>query len=266
MSQIPKHGLLAAIIVLAFAAVLPLRAQNPAVAPDSTLYITYSLFSNDGQTTVSWVVCGSTQDSEGCFDSGSLGPFVAVGAMIEGLPSVAGDVVTRAIYVVDSGSATVKLYVYKRTDTITDSFDTTTITLFRTVSLPLTGGSTALTSMAANSGYLFIGTDQSPQAVEVTKSNLAVTKVGGFSPPINVTAITADQYGYVTVTQGNSGGESGFYLFGPNGAGEEDGGGADFVVGTQQAVSPSALLNSNVQPAPRPGYHPKASSGQAEAK
>jgi hypothetical protein len=266
MSQISNHRVLAAIILLAFAALLPLHAQGAAAAPDSTLYITYSLFSSSGQTTVSWVICGSTQESEGCFDSGSLGPFVAVGAMIEGTPSVQGSVVTRAIYVVDSGSASVKLYVYKRTDTITASFDTTKITLAHTVTLPLTGGTTALCSMAANSGFLFIGTDQSPEAVEVTKSNLKVTQLGGFSPPINVTAVTADQYGNVAVTQGNSSGESGFSLYGPNGEGLEDGGGADFVVGTQQAVSPAALLNANVQPASRVGYRPKASPAQAEAK
>jgi hypothetical protein len=270
MSRIPNHRALAAMIVLALAAVVPLHAQDSAVlpaAPDSTLYTTYSLFGSSGDTTVSWVVCGSTQDTEGCYDSGSLGPFVGVGAMMEGTPFVNGNVVTRAIYVVDSGSAnSVKLYVYKKVDTITADFDTATVTLARIVKLPLTGGSAALCSMAANSGFLFIGTDQSPQGISVKKSTLAVTTLGGFSPPINVLSITADQYGYVTVTQGNSSGESGFSVFGPNGGGVEDGGGADFMLGTMQAVSPAPLLGgANAQPAPRRGYQPKASHAQAEA-
>ncbi len=83
--------------------------------------------------------------------------------------------------------------------------------------------------MAANPQFLFVGTDRSPQGVEVNKRNLTFSQVGGFSPPINVTAITADRYGYVTLTCGSfSGGQSGFYLFGPDGSLQEDGGGADF--------------------------------------
>jgi len=252
-----KHSILAMALV-AFAVAVPLHAQDSALpaAPDSTLYTTYSAFSGSGQTTVSWVVCGSTQQTSGCYDSGSIGPFVGIGAMMEGIPFVNGNVVTRAIYVVDSGAtSSVKLYFYKKVDTVTADFDTTTVTLVRTVKLPLTGGTTAQCFMAANSGFLFIGTDQSPQAVEVRKSNLSVTQLGGFSPPINVSAITADQYGYVTVTQGNSSSGSGFSVFWPTGGGEEDGGGADFMLGTMQAVSPAALLLApNAQLAPRRGY------------
>ena len=47
----------------------------------------------------------------------------------------------------------------QETDTISPTFDTVVVTLSKTV-LPLTGGSTALTSMAANTGFIFIGTDQ----------------------------------------------------------------------------------------------------------
>jgi hypothetical protein len=261
MSQISIHRVLAAIILLAFA-VVPAHAQAP-TAPDSTLYTTYSLYSSD--TTVSWVVCGSTTETEGCYASGSLGPFVAVGAMLEGNPAVSGNVVTRAIYVVDSGATDVKLYVYKKTDTVTAESDTVTVTLTHTITLPLTGGATVTTSMAANTGYLFIGTDLSPQGVEVKKSNLAVTTLGGFSPPMNVISITSDAYGYVTVTQANSSGESGFYLFGPNGGGEEDGGGSDFVLGTTQAVSLTSLASANAHPTRPIGYKPKASH-QADEK
>jgi hypothetical protein len=96
--------------------------------------------------------------------------------------------------------------------------------------------------MAGNKGFLFAGTNQSQSAVRIQKSNLSVTPIPGFSPPINVSAITADAYGYVTVTFGSfTGGESGFYVFGPDGLLREDGGGASFMLSTDQAVSFSSL-------------------------
>src|ERR1700691_2259611 len=116
--------------------------------------------------------------------------------------------------------------------------------------------------MAANANYLFIGTDQSAQGVEVRKSTLGVTKLPGFSPPLNVISITADQYGYVAVTQANSSGESAFSLFGLSGGEEEDGGGSDFVLGTTQAVVPTPNLITGALAKPRVplGYHPKPSA------
>lgn len=171
--------------------------------------------------------------------------------------------VTRFIYVVDSavgGGTGVSLSVYKKTDTITSSFDTTKVTLVKTVSLPLTGGVGAVTSMAANNGFLFIGTNQSPFAYRVQKSNLAVTQVGGFSPPINVTSITSDKYGYVTVTFG---GEvlndlNGNYQFGPDGNSVGDGGGAWFMLSTDVALTTGTLPPaSNFFPADRLVVRPK---------
>ncbi len=152
--------------------------------------------------------------------------------------------VTRAIYVLDiaSGGTGVVLNVYTKTDMVTPDFDTVQVTLSKTLTLPLIGGTAAGTSMAANSKFLFIGTNQSPQGVEIDKRTFSVTQVGGFSPPINVTAITADQYGYVTMTFGSfRAGENGFYVFGPDGSGEGDGGGADFMLNTVQAVLPATL-------------------------
>jgi hypothetical protein len=268
MSYISRFRVLATMVLLAFAAVIPVRAQNsaaPPAAPDSTLYTTYTLYSSNSQINLNWSVCGSTQETEGCYASGSLGPFVAVGAMMEGVPRINGDVVTRFIYVVDSGSENnVLLYVYKKVDTVSAESDTVTVTLTHTVTLPLTGGSTAKCSMAANANYLFIGSDQSPQGVEVRKSTLQVTPLGGFSPPLNVVAITADQYGYVAVTQANSSGESAFSLFGLNGEEQEDGGGSDFVLGTTQAVLPIPALITGAIAKPRvpQSYRPKASPPQ----
>jgi hypothetical protein len=251
------------IFLLLFGGAFLLHGQDTTTAsspPDVTLFTTYTLDSLDQN--VSWIVCGSTASSSGCYASGSLGPFGRAGALLEGNPSVnlSTNTVTRAIYVVDIASANgVVLYVYKKTDAVSSSFDTVTVTLSKTVTLPLAGGSTALCSMAANNGFLFIGTDQSPQAVRVQKNNLTVTQVGGFSPPINVTAITANKYGYVTVTQGHfSSGESGFSVFGPNGALQEDGGGADFMLNTATAVSTTTLPKSSVNPAQRLRVTPKA--------
>lgn len=243
MSQISRLSVLTTTWLLVFAAVIPARAQEaaapPAAPPDSTLYTTYT----GSKTSVGWIVCGSTSQSEGCYASGSIGPFVGVGAMLEGNPTVSGSVVTRSIYVVDSGGSNVTLYIYKKVDTVSASSDAVTVTLARTVSLPLTGGSTAACFMAANTKFLFVGTSVTSYAVEVNKRTLAITNVGGFSPPINVTSITSDQYGYVTVTQAG-----GFTVLGPDGSLREDGGGTDFMLGTTQAVSGSTLLGASAQP------------------
>lgn len=261
MYQTYSRYVRAALLLFAATAAVPLHAQHPAseaAAPDATLYTSYSLFSGGGQTTVDWLVCGSTTQSEGCYASGSLGPFVAVGAMLEGIPVTKGNVVTRAIYVVDSGSAnSVQLYVYKKTDTVTALDDTVVVTLARTIPLSsLIGGSTALVSMAANKTFLYVGTDQSSGAVEIRKSSFSLTQVGDFST--GVTSITSDEYGYIAITQGE-----GFTVLDPNGVGVEGGGGAQFLLGATQAVSLVPLVGSDAQHPhrlvvqPNTGPHPK---------
>ena len=247
MPKIHKHWILAAsIILLVLSPTVPVCAQVTSGPPDATLFTTYGIDAT--HTSVSWVVCGSTQQTEGCYDSGNLGPFGKVGALMEGNPSTnrTTNTVTRAIYVLDIASGSnlngVTLYVYKKTDTVTSTFDTTSVTLSKTISLPLVGGSSALASMAGNNKFLFIGTNNSPEAVEIQKSTFSITQIGGFSPPINVSAITADPYGYVTVQFGSfSTGENGFVVLGPDGGGREDGGGAAFMLSTVQAVLPSTL-------------------------
>jgi hypothetical protein len=232
--------------------------------PDSTLYTTYS-FSND-YTNVYLSVCGSTQQSFGCYGGATLGPFGRAGALIEGDPVVntQTQTVTRNIYVVDEadGGAGVKLYVYQKKDAVSPSFDTVTVKLINTIDLPLLGGTRVKTTMAANKQYLFIGTNKSPFAVRVQKRNLDVIQVGGFSPPINVSAITSDQYGYVTVTFGTVSGESGFYLFGPDGNLQEDGGGADILLGTSQGFTTANAGATGPSPAARMKVRYK--SGSAE--
>jgi hypothetical protein len=215
--------------------------STPAAAaePDATLFTTYTVATD--LKTANWVTCGSTQATEGCYSSGTIGPFGRIGAMLQDTAYYDGDIVTRVIYVLDVAAGTagndVTLFVYTRKDVISSTYDTTTVTLSRQISLPLVGGSTVTASMAENTPYLYVGTNQSLQAAAVKKSTWAVSSVGGFIPSIPVSSITSDNRGYVTVTFSSaSGAESGFYVFGPTGGGEEDGGGSNFLLNATNAV------------------------------
>jgi hypothetical protein len=206
-----------------------------AAAIDSGLYTTYT--TDNAKTTLYWTVCGSIGTGSGCYGLGSLGPFGQIGSIVEGSKSynVSKGTVTRYLYVIDQAYSStldgVELYAYKRVDTITSSYDTTTFTLEKTVSLPLTGGSSALTFVGANSGYLVIGTSLTAVPVEVAKKNYAITSLTIISQiPVS---ITADNYGYVTVTSAD-----GFFVVGPNGTLQEDGGGSPFIVNTLLGVQP----------------------------
>lgn len=263
-----KHHLATAALCLAISAQLPAMAAAQTNAPDSGLYTTYSF--GTGYTTAHLSVCGSTQESEGCYGSAALGPFGQAGALIEGNPSVntATGVVTRHIYVLDqaaNGGTGVTLYDYVKTDSVSASFDTVNVSLSSSVSLPLTGGSSAKAYMAADNSYLFIGTNQSSFALKVQKSNLSFNQIGGFSPPINVSSITSDAYGYVTVTFGGVTGSNGFYAYGPNGSLVEDGGGANFMVNTDNGLSTANLAATGASPASRMQVRMKKSASQSNA-
>jgi hypothetical protein len=229
-------------------ATLTLGAVSPALteaaAPDSTLFTTYTVATD--LKSAHYLVCGSTVQDEGCYSSGSLGPFAHIGSMLEGQPVVSGNTVTRKLYVLDVASGTsangVSLFVYTKTDVVSDSYDQVTVTLDQTVALPLVGGSTVTASMAGNDSYLFVGTNQSTQAARIAKDQLVVTTTGSFSPPIPFASATADTYGYVTVTFGAPGGQdSGFVVYGPTGALQEDGGGAQFSLNSANGVAPAPL-------------------------
>lgn len=241
----PRRRLLltTAMVLLVLSATVPAMAAGPI---DAGLYTTYSFY--NGFVNVDWVVCGQTHGWYGCYSSGRLGPFGNVGAVMEGAPSTKGNMVKRALYIVDvgtgSGVNTIKLYIYKKVDTIAPPNDSVTITLTKTVQLPLVGGTGASCFMAANSGFLFIGTNQSAQAVSVKKDNFAVTQLFEGAVGVNVSSITADKYGDVTVTQGNGVGDPpvfAFSVFGPNGELEEDGGGASYLLNTITGLSTSTL-------------------------
>ena len=237
---------------------IPIHAQDvaaPSTPPDSTLFTSYFFGSN--YQSLTWIVCGSTQQSEGCYGAGGLGPFGKVGAMIEGDPVVKGDTVTRGIFIVDVNGTggSVQLYGYKKVDVVSASSDTTTVTLIKQITLPLTGGGNATCTMVANKRFLYVTTDQSQQVLQIQKSNLQITTLG-FSQPIT---ITTDAYGFVTITSGGFSGSPGYFeQFNPDGEGVQDGGGSWFMLNTETAVSTGKLPPAEAQPPVHLGYHMKS--------
>jgi len=224
----------------ALLATASLASPSLAAAPDAGLETTYE-FSGD-LSTVFWVVCGYLPGSDGCYGSGSFGPFGHVGAMVEGFATTNGDSVQRAVYIVDvaggSSGKDVILYRYLKTDVITGgSFDTVTTQLTHQVTLPLVGGSGVRCSMAANSGFVAVGTDQSTSAVIVTKGSYKLQSIGGFSNAPTVTSITTDAYGYISVTFGGGSVIPGFVTIGPDGGFEFDGGGEAYMLSTGNGLS-----------------------------
>jgi hypothetical protein len=247
-------GLLIAIVTLPLGAQVPaasgVSAATMARRPSfSGLYTTY-LFGT-GDTSVSLIVCGAVAGSSGCYGSAYLGPFGHAGALIEGKPQPPHIGTTvRNLYVVDDAAgsgASVTLDVYKVTITADPPFATVSVVQTNTIALPLKGGTGAKTYMAADDVYLFIGTDQSPFAVQVNKYNLAFGEIGGFSPPANVSSITANDSGYVVVTFGSEG----FYAYGPNGSVDEDGGGAEYLLNSSNGLSTSNVSTSSMSSRPR---------------
>lgn len=202
---------------------------------DSGLFTTYT--TDSGKTTLYWVVCGSIGKSGGCYGAGQLGPFGQIGPIVEGAKviDIREGTVTRFLYVVDqaygSGQNGVALYLYQRIDTIASGNDHTTFTLKKTISLPLVGGSQSTVFLAANKGYLVIGTSNSTVPVEVNKYTKVVTPLTIISETPN--SITADNYGYVTVTSAD-----GFFVVGPDGALREDGGGSPFTINELLGIQP----------------------------
>lgn len=227
-------------IAVLFASLQNARAASP---PDANLYTSYS-FSNSLQQ-VNWLVCGSVPGSEGCYGSGSLGPFGSVGSLMEGNPQVLNaSAVTRTIYVVDTYSpknGKVVLNVFNKTEVIGNAQATFSIVLERTVILPLVGGQGVPAVMAANKGYLYIGTTWSTNAAFVDKQFYFPSPLGGFSPPCNVSSITADTYSFVTVTFGSSVGNGGTYIYSPTGEMVADGGLITYMLNAQNGLTPASL-------------------------
>ncbi len=228
--------------LLAFGSTPALCASNP----DAGFLTTYSVRGTSSPVFVDWVVCGNFPDGAGgCFGAGGFGPLGALGALLESPPKTVGHVVTRSVYVLDTASGNaangVTLYVYKKSDTIVEPFPSTTYSLVKKLKLPLMGGINARASMAANTGFLYIGTNLSSQAVQIVKNKWTVTVEDPSSDPITVTSITANSYGYVTVTHGSSSGDAGFKVYRPDGTLWEGGGGGSFILDTRNGFIPANL-------------------------
>lgn len=211
--------------VVAFFAVVTAHAAPP----DAGFYTGYSL---DYPGYVTFITCGSSPTSEGCYGSGTFGPFSRVGCMIEGMATTSGHVVTRAVFVIDvasgSESTGVTLYRYSKTDTIdpTSGDDTVHSTLTNTVALPLVGSATAACYIAGTTDFLYIGTDQTGSVIRVQKGPLTTTSVVANQPGSRIKALTADQYGFVSIETATSAANSDqFSLYAPSGRYMGDGGG-----------------------------------------
>jgi hypothetical protein len=200
---------------------------------------------------VSLTVCGSISESSGCYGSAFLTPFGHVGALIEGKPQPPrGATRVRDLYILDdaAGDGTgVTLDVYRETITAAPPFASVSVTQTGTIALPLKGGTGAKSYIAADDVYLFIGTDQSPFAVQLNKYNLSFEEIGGGSPLENVSSITANDDGYVSVIFGSDG----FYAYGPDGSLEESGGGAEYFLTSSNGLSTGTVSTSSMISKPR---------------
>jgi len=245
---------LAAVLLVTLAIALPAAAQQK--LPDSTLFTTYEV--NQGLTQLSWVTCGSLPKSEGCYGSGNFGPFTDACAIVQSVPAPLNfNTVVRYIYVLDTGSSAggVTLTAYKRTDVVGSTDDTITVTMIAVVPLPaIVGGPGVTCSMAQNPTSVYAATNQSTSAAAINKTTFSVSSAGDFS--MNVAAITADSYGYVTILQG-SGFSSGFTVYGPNGQPQEDGGGSSFMINPIDAAYPANYAPAGELTPPPIGHWPK---------
>lgn len=206
MSHVPSR-----VALLAIAAVLPVVAHAGATAaaalpPDHAFFTSYSM--GPGNTSVDWTVCGSTAATKGCHGSGTMGPFGSAASLIEGNPVVdsATGTVTREIYVCDVVAGTGKTHAvlkdFRKTDVVSSSGDATSVALVKSVPLSLAAGAGAACFMAADDGFVFVGTDKDVRYAKVAKDTLGVKLANDVD--VDISSMTADAYGYVHMTFGNS--------------------------------------------------------------
>jgi len=160
----------------------------------------YSQYRVDGSGFIELIVCGKLNIShQGCYGSPTVGYFEHACAVLDGVPKTSWNKskITRAIYVLDkrtSDSNPPILYVFKRTDSITELYDEVEVSLTQKISLPIGGGASAHCFAASNDTAVYLGTDVGP-AVAVDKSTLGVTIVAQG----HAVSITADDRGYVSL-------------------------------------------------------------------
>lgn len=222
------RGALGAAWLLCVAGGSALAAPAPG-AIDSTLFAEFTLT----PTFVEFTVCGSLPQSEGCYTGGLMNPpFEQACAVLQGQAKTKGDVMKRDIYVLDKRTSPTDpalLYVYERQDTITQTFDTVTVTLVATVNLGITGGSNSHCAMAADKNYVYVGTNANPNAIRVSKADNS-TLAFGISNSGGVLSIVPDDRGYMVLNF------SGGFIVTYKGYTIMDGGGSYDLVGLDSGV------------------------------
>lgn len=174
-------------------------AGRRVTGPDSGLYAAYRIAASE----VSLSVCGRLESTSGCYSTINLDGFESACAVLTDDATVNGNVVNQQFYILDkrnirSGADPLNLYVYTRTDTITDSADKVVVTLRSKVQMPFgsVGGSAAHCSLASNGMSIFAATDiDSSDVYVVNKSSLQITSLGTGSAK----SITSDARGFVFV-------------------------------------------------------------------
>lgn len=231
--------IMSALATAAAAAALVCVTAGAASAHRATLDAGLStLYSGpDDGSAVDMMVCGQLQQGGGCFAFPQLTGFQSACALVEGTPSQHGDIVKRDIYILDRRTTPgdpLQLFVYQRTDTITPTNDTVSITLANQIALGIRGAPKAKCWLAANDTFLYAASSRDRPAVSIAKDTLAVTKIGKFSPAEHVKAITADDRGYVTLTF-----ETASFEFDPTGKEFGFGGGHEVIANTRNSIRPN---------------------------
>jgi hypothetical protein len=231
-------------------------ARYPAVGANTTIPLTVVSnyeFETASQTNpaFNYLVffdCGSTPTASGCFGSSTLGPFGNIGSVLGGAITWRDDTLSQHIYVLDAAAGPhhteVVLYDYLKTDVYDPSSGNAVASakLVNSATVPLTGGPKTRAWLAGSGDFLYAGTRASTVAAVIRTGTLASSSYGGFSPPVAVGSITVNDYGYVSLVFGQANNPvSGFYLLNQAGAGEEDGGGSEYVVNSLVGLNAESL-------------------------
>lgn len=200
-----RYWISASAVILLVAGGLPTSATAGSGAVDENVSIGFAVSADGSQ--VGWQTVG---DVPGLF--GSLGPFNRACGIVQGVPQIANNVVTRSVYVLDGGNGGTNrpvLYVYDRTDVITHNdgqrMDAVTIVPSASIELPLLSGAAASCHIAANSTSVYVGTNADVRAAVVSKETLEAHKISEpFESDVNdpVSAITAADEGTVVISWG----------------------------------------------------------------
>jgi hypothetical protein len=155
----------------------PVSGSTPQASPDSGVrkifYTTYEAYASG----IDWMTCGANGQGDGCYGSGTLGPFGRACA-------VAGS--STLVVVADAAppAGETALYIYQQVEGAHPS-----ATLLKTLTLSIPSSATARCSMAIGGNFLYFGTSESATfyKVDLTLYTTWSTSICGG----NTSAITA---------------------------------------------------------------------------